>query len=111
MSDLVYIADVVKCVIRINIIYKKVPSISHVCGGISVVCISSGSADVSVTYCNEQFSSSASSERISFKRKFRVVVPQLALTFCFHDSTKLLPFCTITQNGNKIINRSGKIST
>ncbi len=49
MSDLVYIADVVKCVIRINIIYKKVPLISHVRGGISGVCISSGSADVSVT--------------------------------------------------------------
>ncbi len=48
MLDLVYIADVVKCVIRINIIYKKVPSISHVHGGISVV-ISSGLADVSVT--------------------------------------------------------------
>ncbi len=76
MSDLVYIADVVKCIIRINIIYKKVPSILHVRGGISVVCISSGLADVSVTYFNGQFSSSASSERISFNRKFRVVVPQ-----------------------------------
>jgi hypothetical protein len=32
------------------------------------------------------------------------------LTFCFHVSTKLLPFCTITQNGNKIIDRSNKIS-
>jgi hypothetical protein len=49
MSDLVYIADVVKCVIRINIIYKKVSSILRVRGGISVVCISSGLADVSVT--------------------------------------------------------------
>ena len=49
MSDLVYIADVVKCVIRINIIYKKVPLILHVCGGIIGVCISSGSADASVT--------------------------------------------------------------
>ncbi len=76
MSDLVYIADVVKCVIRINIINKKVPLISHVRGGISIICISSGLADVSVTYCNEHFSSSASSQRISFKRKFRVVVPQ-----------------------------------
>ncbi len=49
MSDLVYIPDVVKCAIRINIIYKKVPLILLVRGGISVVCISSGSADVSVT--------------------------------------------------------------
>jgi hypothetical protein len=118
MSDLVYIADVVKCVIRINIIYKKVPLILHVCGGISVVCISSGLANVSHSVMNSFLQVCHQKEYLLKKVPcggttivFELKYILLALTFCFHVSTKLLPFCTITQNGNKIIDRFNKIST